>query len=257
MNLIAGRWFSKEYGADTTRVVINESTLNVMGFEAEEVLGKRIKLWDQYNLQVIGVLQDFHYESIHTKVNPSFFWPQDRRLRYVAVRLDGTYQSETMKAIESLYKSFNPEFLFDYNFLDSSYQELYDAERQVSTLSSYFAGITILISCLGLFGLAAFTAQSRTKEIGIRKVLGASSKQIIWMLSSSFTKLVAIALVIALPISYYAVATWLDSFAYQTAISWWVFVVSGSLSLFIAWITVGSQTIKVANINPSKTLKQE
>ena len=257
MKLIAGRWFSKEFGADTTRVVINESTLEVMGFEAEEVLGKRVRLWDQYDLQVIGVLADFHYESIHTKVSPSFFWPQDRRLRYVAVRIDGEYQPETIAAIENLYKSFNPGFVFDCNFLDSSYQELYNAERQVGKLSSYFAGITILISCLGLFGLAAFTAQSRTREIGIRKVLGASPGQIVWMLSSSFTKLVAIALAIALPISYYAVAAWLDSFAYQTGMSFWVFGVSGLLSLLIAGITVSSQTIKVANINPSKTLKQE
>ncbi len=257
MTLITGRWFSKEFGADTTRVVINEAALKVMGFEAEEAIGQSIRLWDRYNLQIIGVLQDFHYESIHTEVSPSFFWPQDRRLRFVAVRLKDDNQFETINSIEKLYSSFNPGFVFDYMFLDRSYQELYDSEKQVSELSSYFAILTILISCLGLFGLAAFTVQSRTKEIGIRKALGASSGRIVLMLSSSFTKLVAIALLIAVPIAYYAVDNWLDSFAYKTNISAWVFAASGFLSLLIAWITVSSQTLKAARINPSQTLKQE
>ncbi len=257
MKLVSGRWFSKEFGADTTRVVINESALQVMGFNAEEVIGKRVRLWDRYDLQVIGVLRDFHYESIHTKVSPSFFWPQDRRLRYVVVRLAPGRQSETLSAIQRLYSSFNPGFIFDYAFLDSSYQQLYTAEQQVSKLSTYFSAVTILVSCLGLFGLAAFTVQSRTKEIGIRKVLGASSGRIVLVLSASFTKLVGIAVLVSLPISYYAVAAWLDSFAYKTSMSLWVFGAAGLLSLLIAWVTVSSQALKAAHINPSQTLKQE
>ena len=127
----------------------------------------------------------------------------------------------------------------------------------MSKLSTYFSAVTILVSCLGLFGLAAFTVQSRTKEIGIRKVLGASSGRIVLVLSASFTKLVGIAVLVSLPISYYAVAAWLDSFAYKTSMSLWVFGAAGLLSLLIAWVTVSSQALKAAHINPSQTLKQE
>jgi ABC-type antimicrobial peptide transport system permease subunit len=176
---------------------------------------------------------------------------------HVAVRLEKGNQISTMKAIKELYESFSPGFIFEYEFLDQSYQELYSSEKRVGTLSSYFAGFAILISCLGLFGLAAFTAERRLKEIGIRKVLGASTTQIVLMLSNDFTKLVLLSIVLALPISYYFMNQWLDNFAYKIDLSIWIFVSAAMLSLAIAWLTVGYQAIKAANVNPAKCLKDE
>lgn len=253
--LVQGRWFSKEFGADTTRMVINEAAAKVMGFTPEEAVGETIKLWDEYDLQIIGVLKDFHYMSIHQAVSPAFFRIEDTG--NVAVRLEAGKEVVTMNAIEQLYQKFSPGFIFEYEFLDQRYQRLYTSERRIGTLSSYFAGFAILISCLGLFGLAAFTAERRLKEIGIRKVLGASTTNIVMMLSGDFTKLVLISILLALPVSYFFMKQWLESFAYKIDLSLWIFVGAAVISLVIAWLTVGSQALRAANVNPAKCLKDE
>ncbi len=253
--LATGRWFSKEFVSDTSKMVINEAAARVMGFTAEEAIGEHIKLWDEYDLQIIGVLKDFHYMSIHREVDPAFF-----RLRptfNVAVRLEAGKEVGTMYAIEELYEQFCPGFIFEYEFLDKRYQRLYNSEKRIGTLSSYFAGFAIVISCLGLFGLAAFTAERRLKEIGIRKVLGATTSNIVMMLSGDFTKLVAISILIALPISYYFMSKWLESFAYKIDLSVWIFLGAAIASLVIAWLTVSSQALRAANVNPAKCLKDE
>lgn len=253
--LTAGRWFSREFGADTTKMVINEAAASVMGFSSEEAVGQSIRLWDEYDLEIVGVLKDFHYMSIHREVDPAFFWLRDTH--NVAVRLEAGKEVVTMNAIEDLYHKFSPGFIFEYEFLDQRYQKLYASEQRVGTLSSYFAGFAILISCLGLFGLAAFTAERRIKEIGIRKVLGATTSNIVVMLSADFTKLVVISILIAMPIAYYFMNEWLKSFAYKIDLSLWIFVGAAFISLLIAWLTVSSQAFKAASVNPAKCLKNE
>lgn len=255
MELITGRWFDKKFGADSTKIVMNEAAVKVMGFTAEEAVGESIKLWDEYDLQIIGVLKDFHYQSIHTEVSPAFFWLGNTW--NVAVRLEGGKEVIAMREIQELYETFCPGFIFEYEFLDKSYQELYEGETRIGTLSSYFAGFAILISCLGLFGLATFTAERRLKEIGIRKVLGASVSNIVMMLSKDFTRLVGISILFAIPISYYFMNKWLESFAYKIDLSFWIFLGTAAISLFIAWLTVSSQALRAAHVNPSKCLKDE
>jgi ABC-type antimicrobial peptide transport system permease subunit len=172
-------------------------------------------------------------------------------------RIHGEGQKETIGRLEELYREYNPGFALDYKFLDEDYQALYVAEQRVSTLSKYFAGLAILISCLGLFGLAAFTAEKRIKEIGIRKILGATDFGIVYLLSIDFTKMVLIAIVVALPISYFIAKNWLESFAYRIDLAWWFFISAGLIALLIAWFTVGLQTVKAARINPTQCLKDE
>lgn len=250
-----GRWFSREFGADSSKMVINEAAAKIMGFTPEEAVGQKIKLWGEYDLEIVGVLKDFHYQSIHIEVDPAFFWL--RNTWNVAVRLEAGKEVATMNAIEDLYHKFSPGFIFEYEFLDKRYQRLYESEQRVGTLSSYFAGFAILISCLGLFGLASFTAERRIKEIGIRKVLGATTSNIVMMLSKDFTRLVGISILFALPVSYYLMNNWLMSFAYKIDLSVWIFIGAAIASLVIAWLTVGSQALRAANVNPSKCLKDE
>lgn len=255
MEMTQGRWFSPEYGADSTKIILNEAAVRAMGFTPEEAIGENILLWDEYNLEVVGVLKDFHFQSIHNEVDPAFF-----RLNStwnVVTRLEKGREVETMGQIQQIYESFNPGFIFEYKFLDKSYQELYKSEKRIGTLSSYFAGFAILISCLGLFGLASFTAERKLKEIGIRKVLGASVTNIVMMLSKDFTRLVGISILIALPIAYYFMDQWLEKFAYKIDLSAWIFIATAVISLLIAWLTVSSQAIRAANINPAKCLKDE
>jgi ABC-type antimicrobial peptide transport system permease subunit len=173
------------------------------------------------------------------------------------VKLPAGKEKETIERLEQFYKNFNPGFSFDYKFLDQEYQAQYNAEKRVAALSKYFAGLAILISCLGLFGLAAFTAERRFKEIGIRKVLGSSVFGIVWLLSSDFTKIVFVSILIALPISYFITKHWLDSFAFKIELKWWYFIGAGLTSLLIAWLTVGTQAIKAARINPTQCLHNE
>ena len=254
-DLVTGRWFSREFGSDTTKMVINEAAARAMGFTAEEAIGEHVTLWEEYDLEIVGVLKDFHYMSIHREVDPAFF--RIESTWNVAVRLEAGKEVQTMYAIEELYQEFSPGFIFEYEFLDKRYQRLYNSEKRVGTLSSYFAGFAIVISCLGLFGLASFTAERRLKEIGIRKVLGASVTNIVMMLSKDFTRLVGISIVIAVPISYYFMNQWLESFAYKIDLTVWIFIGTAGISLLIAWLTVSSQALRAANINPSKCLKDE
>ncbi|MEM0938851.1 MAG: FtsX-like permease family protein [Bacteroidota bacterium] len=254
-DLMTGRWFSHDFGSDTTKIVINEAAAKIMGFNPNEAIGQKIRLWDEYNLEIVGVLKDFHYMSIHQMVDPAFFWLKDTW--NVAVRLEAGREVDTMNDIEDLYHKFSPGFIFEYEFLNKRYQRLYESEQRVGTLSSYFAGFAILISCLGLFGLAAYTAERRIKEIGIRKVLGATTSNIVMMLSKDFTRLVGISIIIGLPISYYFMNEWLQSFAYKIDLSIWIFVSAALISLLISWVTVSSQAFKAASVNPAKCLKDE
>ena len=201
--------------------------------------------------------KDFNFESLHENIKPLFFILEPDRTIKILVKLRAGEERETINNIKNFYSKFNPGYIFDYKFLDKNYQALYESEERVSALSKYFAGLAIMISCLGLLGLAAFTAQRRIKEIGIRKVLGSSEFGIIYLLSKDFSKLVIASIVIALPLSYLLIKNWLDGFAYRINLSPWYFLSAGIITLLIAWFTVGTQALKAARINPSQCLRDE
>jgi putative ABC transport system permease protein len=248
-----GRSFSREFGSDSTKVIFNESAIKAMGLT--NPIGKTVSLWGK-KCQVIGVAKDFHFESLYKKVGPSFFYYSAAN-NSVLVKIKAGNEKETLAKLETCYKRFNQGLPFDYKFLDDDYQALYSSEQKVAVLSRYFAGIAIIISCLGLFGLAAFTAQKRQKEIGIRKVIGASVGNIAAMLSTDFLKLVLIALLIALPLSWWAARLWLESFAYRIYLNAGIFLVAALAIVVITLFTISFQAIKAAIANPIKSLRTE
>jgi ABC-type antimicrobial peptide transport system permease subunit len=220
-----------------------------------EPVGKTIKVWGNEK-EIIGVAGDFHYESLYENVNPCLFQLEPRSSSMMAKIKAGT-EREVIARLEDLYHQYNPGLAFDYRFLDSDYQSLYAEEQRVSTLSKYSAGLAILISCLGLFGLATFSVQKRLKEIGIRKVLGSSDFGIIRLLSDDFTRILIVAIAIALPLSFLITDRWLGNFAYHIELKWWYFGLAGLMALIIAWISLGIQTVKAAVVNPTECLKEE
>jgi ABC-type antimicrobial peptide transport system permease subunit len=190
-------------------------------------------------------------------VNPLFFRIRPDNTWVVMIRLESGKEKTAIASLTDLYKTFNPGFSFEYRFQDEEYARQYESEQRVATLSSYFASMAIVISCLGLFGLATFTAERRLKEIGIRKALGSSSTNIVLLLSSDFSKMVLISIILGLPVGYYLLDKWLQQFAFHVELKIWYFVASGLMALLIAWITVASQAIRAARVNPVKCLRTE
>jgi putative ABC transport system permease protein len=254
VELKEGRSFSKDYAAEHEKIIFNEAAIAFM--DMKDPIGKKVKLWGEEK-EIVGVVRDFNFETFHEQVKPVFFFLAPQNAGNIMIRIETGQEQETLARLEKFYTTFNPGFPFNYRFLDEDYQELYTAERRVATLSRYFAVLAVLISCLGLFGLAAFTAERRMKEIGIRKILGSSNRGIVYLLSGEFTKMVLIAVAIALPASYYIVTLWLEGFVFRIDIQWWFFACSGLAALLIAWLTVGIQTLKAARINPTECLKNE
>ncbi|MDE3212253.1 MAG: ABC transporter permease [Bacteroidota bacterium] len=254
MHIIKGRSFSKSYGADSTNVIINEAGLKAMHM-GEDAVGKTIMHFGK-PVQIIGELKDFHFESMHDAIKPAYLFLVPEGGTIVA-SIQAKNQQATLKAIRQLYEKFHPGFPFTYNFLDEAYQKQYDSETRVSVLSKYFAGLAIIISCLGLFGLAAFTAQKRRKEIGVRKVVGASARQITVLLSMEFLKLVGIALLIAFPASWWIMNSWLRSFAYRVNLSSATFLITALVVVGITVSTISYQSIKAAMANPVRSLRTE
>jgi len=256
MKMVAGRSFSKNFAADGNNMILNEAAVRAM--HLKDPVGKIIRGGNN-PIQIIGVVKDFHFESLHEAVKPAFIaLAQGTSPWYkMMIRIKGDHQKETIGKIQKLYESYNPGFPFTYSFLDEAYQKQYETETRVSMLSEYFSGLAILISCLGLFGLVAFTAQKRQKEIGIRKVIGASVNSITIMLTRDFLKLVFIAVLIAFPLSWFMMSKWLNGFAYRIHIGPTVFLISFSAVILITILTVGFQAIKAALINPVKSLRSE
>jgi ABC-type antimicrobial peptide transport system permease subunit len=256
MKMVAGRSFSENFDSHN-QIIFNEAGIESMGLV--DPVGKNIKIWGEER-QIVGVVKDFHFESLYEKVGPCFLLlvpMMPGTPSKVMVKIQRGSERATIKSLDRFYHQHNAGLAFDYKFLDDDYQRLYASEQRVAVLSQYFAGIAILISCLGLFGLAAFTAERRLKEIGIRKVLGSSVSGIVYLLTSDFSKLVLVSILIAVPISYIIAKQWLDSFAYKIPLEWWYFTWAGLIALFIAWLTVGMQSIKAARINPTKCLRNE
>ena len=256
MQMAAGRSFSRNFGSDGNKVLLNETAIKAMGLK--NPVGKNISIYGG-KVQIIGVIKDFHFESLHETVKPLFVLLSQgpgQGFR-IMIRIKGDNQRATIAQIQQLYASYNPGLPFTYSFLDEAYQKQYETESRVSTLSEYFSVLAILISCLGLFGLVAFTAQKRQKEIGIRKVVGASVNSIIFMLTKDFLKLVFIAVLIAFPLSWYLLSQWLNSFAYRINLGPVVFLVAIVSVILITILTVSFQAIKAALVNPVKSLKSE
>lgn len=249
-----GRLFSKDFSADSSKIIFNETAVKFMGLK--DPIGKMVKLWGE-DMQIVGVAKDFHFESLHENVKPLFFRLSQGDTYIIMVKIAAGKEKPVLASMTELYKKYNPGFSLDYKFLDQEYQAQYASEQRVASLSKYFASLAILISCLGLFGLAAFTAERRLKEIGIRKVLGSSVFSIVYLLSSDFTSLVISAIIIALPVSYLITGYWLESFASHISLEVWYFLGAGAAALCIAWLTVGMQAVKAANVNPLECLKSE
>jgi putative ABC transport system permease protein len=253
--IVAGRSFSREFATDSSAVIFNEAGIRAMGMD--DPIGKQISFRNGWKFTIIGVVKDFHYESMHATVAPMFFALKPEYTETIIAKIGAGDVDGTLARIREHYQGFNPGFPFEFRFLDQDYQALYGAEVRVARLSRYFAGIAILISCLGLLGLAAFTAERRRKEIGIRKVLGSTELNIVYMISADFTKLVLVAILIAVPMSYLLVKQWLSSFAFRIPLEWWYFFGAGFIALLIAWITVGTQAVRASRINPTQCLRDE
>ncbi len=259
---VAGRLFSEEFHSDTNNAIIfNESAINTIGFgSAKNAVGKKVYFDYQgknYAFQIVGVVKDFHFEDLHLAIKPYGFQLSQGGYNYMIIHARPGDIGPLLSTIKNTWHSLNPNEPFEYSFLDSDFQKNYDAEDRLSAIVGYFTAIAILISCLGLFGLATFSAEQRIKEIGVRKVLGASVTNIVALLSKDFLILVGIAIIIASPVAWYVMNKWLQNFAYKISISWFVFAITIVVSMFIALVTISFQAIRAALTNPVKNLRTE
>jgi len=258
IKMVAGRGFSREFGTDTTQaMVLNEAAVKMFGYSSpQQAIGKRFKQWGREG-KIIGVMKDFHFRSLQQPIKPLSMRIEPGRNDLVSVNVSATNLSATISTIESKWKTLIPSRPFSYSFLDESFDEQYRSEERFGKLFLNFAILAIFISCLGLLGLASYSTIQRTKEIGIRKVLGASVSNIVNLLSKDFLRLVAISALIAFPVAWFAMNKWLQDFAYRTGVSWWIFLMAGILATLIALFTISFQAIKAAVANPVRSLRTE
>jgi putative ABC transport system permease protein len=255
LHLLAGRDFSRDYPSDSTACLINEKTLAILGYK--DPIGKPIELWGAKGT-IVGVLRDFHLTSLHEPIQPLIVHLSDAHEGgYVLLSTESGKTGSVLAGLKEVWTSLNPKFPFGYFFADDEFRKLYQSESVVSSLADWFATLAIIISCMGLLGLAMFRVELRIKEIGIRKVLGASVLSLLSLLSGEFLVLVVIALLIACPLAWWVMNNWLKDFAYQTPIDWWIFGLAGGLAVFIALLTVGWQAVKAAVANPVRALRSE
>jgi putative ABC transport system permease protein len=260
MQMAAGRNFSREYITDTANYIINETAVQQLGWKtSQNAIGKDIS-YGNVKGKVIGVVHDFHFESLHQKIIPLLFQlpaPKNGYYGVISVKINGNNIPSAISTIKDTWQLYLPNVPFDYTFLDEKFQKLYNSEQQQGSLFTIFSCLAIFIACLGLLGLSAFTISQRVKEIGVRKVLGASVPQIVAELSKDFLKLVLIAAVIALPVAGILMHKWLLDFAFRIDLNWWVFLMAGVIALIIAFVTISFQSIKAAVANPVKSLRSE
>ena len=260
MTLAKGRDFSPAFAGDSTAFIINETTAGILGYT--NPIGQNIYLSDDNNNTmhahpIIGVVKNFNFESMHQAIGPLIMLVQYASNGTVSFRINTTHASETISHIRSVWKSMSPDSPFNYRFLDASFNDMYKADQQAGHLALTFSALALIIGCMGIFGLAAFIAERRTKEIGIRKVLGASVGGILGLLSAEFTRLVVISFVIAAPLAGWMMNSWLRDFAYRTTLPWWIFLVAGAATFLIALATVSFQSLKAAMSDPVKSLRAE
>jgi putative ABC transport system permease protein len=263
IELLQGREFAHEFKSDENELILNEAAIRQLGYTTDNAIGKKVYFDFQNTTQsmdIIGVVKDYHFQGLQQKikplaltVHPIFVGPTS----YLIVDVKSRHYSDLIANLKKTWNKINPNSPFAYSFLDQDFQKNYEKEERTSQLIWYFTLIAIVIACLGLFGLATFTAEQRIKEIGVRKVLGASVSQVVTLLSKDFVKLVAISIVLSSPIAYYLMNRWLEGFAYRIEIRWWVFVVAGCGTVLIALLTISFQAIKSALMNPVKSLRSE
>jgi putative ABC transport system permease protein len=260
LKLIAGRDFSPQFPTDTAQAtLINRTAAARLGWTPNEAIGKWLKntVLDSTNRTIIGVVEDFNFLSLKEAIEPLVIAPSTDDRRAALIRMKPGNLPATVETIRQLYAKTRPAYPFEYHFLDQQFDQMYQTDLRQQTILSIFAGLAIFIACLGLFGLASFSAQQRTKEIGVRKVLGASVGSIVSLLSGDFLKPVLIAILVASPMAWYAMNQWLQNFAYHIDIEWWMFALAGALAIGIALLTVSFQSIKAALVNPVKSLRSE
>ncbi|SEK84428.1 putative ABC transport system permease protein [Maribacter orientalis] len=260
MDIVAGRDFNKQYVTDSTALIINEATLPLLNATAEEALGMRIseeiELEDPTYYTIIGVVKDFHFKSLRENIG-ALGMHLENTAENMAISLSGGDYSNSIAEIENKWNEMAPGQPFDYQFMDEAFNTTYEAEQKLSQIFFIFTILSIFIACLGLFGLAAFNAEKRTKEIGVRKVLGATVSQISYRLTVDFLKLVGIAILVSLPLGWYAMNKWLEDFSYRIEIGFGIFALAAFLAIMVAVVTVSYQSIKAAIVNPVKSLRSE
>jgi putative ABC transport system permease protein len=259
ISLAAGRNFSRDNVTDEKEAfIVNEAAVKHFNWGTPETaLGKTIDWGLGKKGKVIGVVKDFNFSSLHESIKPLIIHILPDGFDFISLKVKAGDVSELVSRMEARWKELGMDGPFDYSFFDQDFDQLYRAEQQVQTILGCFSGLAILIACLGLFGLAAFTAEQRTKEIGVRKVLGADVLQVIVLLSTDFLKPVLIAISLAIPIAWIAADKWLTGFAYRTPMSWWIFALAGVMAILIAVLTVSFQSIRAAMANPVKSLRTE
>lgn len=262
-NLVAGRDFSKEFGSDDTEAfILNEAAVKMIGWE--EPIGKWFKTsefnngaWAERTGKIIGVVADFNMESLYNDIQPVVYYVSKTWLNWMTIRVNNTNTPQTIEYIKDKWVQYGSEQGFEYAFMDDRIDELYRSEARYFQLFTIFTMMAIFIGSLGIFGLSAFTAEQRTKEIGIRKVFGASVGNIVVLLSKEFTRLVLFGFLVAAPVAYLIMNRWLNDFTYRIDIGWWPFIISGLMAFVVAWITAGFQSVRAAVANPVKSLRWE
>jgi putative ABC transport system permease protein len=258
LQLVKGRFFSRDFRSDSSAVVINETAAKQLGYQ--EIEGKYVKFAggnDTYKMKVIGVVKDYNFVSLKSTIKPMVMFLAQPPNWDIAVRLSEGNTGDKIKLLEKIWKQFAPNSPFEYSFIDQNFDAKFHAEQRLGNVILVFTTLAIFIACLGLFGLATFTAEQRSKEISIRKILGANASQLVVLLSRDFVKLILISLVIAIPITWYGITQWLETFAYRVPFSFALVVVAGVVALAIALVTVSFQSIKAALGNPVDALKSE
>lgn len=254
LELVEGRAFSRDFGMDTSAVLVNEAAVRAMGLE--NPIGTELDYWNRKR-KIVGVLQDFHVASLYSTIDPVLISITENGPRFLYAKVEEGQTEDAVAAVEELHEKFNPGYPMRYKFLDDTYNQIYQSETSLGKLTTYFALIAVFISCLGLFGLASYTADRRTKELGVRKVLGATAYQLIVLLSREFTWLVVISFALAVPVSIYFLRDWLQQFAFHTELGITTFIVAAVIAMGIAWLTVGIQAYRAAMSNPVESLRAE
>ena len=253
--MLEGRDFSKAFSTDSSGYIINETALKVISYK--DPIGKQFTFWGRQGT-IIGIVKDFHFNSLHDPIRPLILRMGESESFGVAlVSIDPAKTKQVLTHLGAVSRQFNPQFPFTYQFLDEAYEQLYTSEQLINQLATCFAILAVAICCLGLLGLIMFTAEQRRKEVGIRKVLGANTVSLFGLLSKEFLALVLVAYLIASPLAWWAAHNWLGSFAYRINITWWMFLLAGSLAMLIALATISVQAIKTAVANPVKSLRTE
>ena len=254
----AGRNFSEQFGTDNKTVIINENTVKLLGFKnAVDAINQKVIRGGDDTLTVVGVTANFHQLGLQKNIDPMAILPRPNISSYYSVKLSGQNTQQTIASLRTLWSNYFPRDPFDYFFLDESFGDQYEADLLFGKVFGVFAFLAILIACFGLLGLSAYNVLQRTKEIGIRKVLGASVQSILFLLSIDFLKLILISFLFAIPAGWFVMNLWLQDYAYRINIAWWVFAIAGCVALLIAIVTISTQAIKAAVANPVKSLRAE